>query len=213
MASKELEKFVLQYFAEIEKAIALAVDKILKKEVKKLTDLIKERAVQGIQGKTGSQGLPGKPADEINIIAEILKQIPKPDQNKIIEEIKKQMPEETAKTLRDKLKTLKEPWLEADLIIGLTQAIKKFAARIDGGGGGDTINFRDLSSELDGSTKEFTLTRVREVLGAFATSFPGGGFRPLVDWTYTESSSVFTITGEVKAPRQNQTLWLLVKES
>ena len=81
------------------------------------------------------------------------------------------------------------------------------------GGGGDTINYRDLTSLTNGSTKTFTLTRVKSVIGVWASQAPGAAFQPLVDWTYAQSTGILTLGSGVSAPATGQTLWCLVVES
>lgn len=76
------------------------------------------------------------------------------------------------------------------------------------GGGGDSVQYYDLSSQCNGVTKTFTLpSNARRILGVWGTQFPSGGFRPLTDWTYTKPT--LTLTGEVVAPATGQTLWAL----
>ena len=205
---KFLEEFLVKYFAQVESVVADAVAKILKVETQKLLKLIKERATPGPPGPTPKVGkdfnLPE--VDHRKVAAELAHLLPDPEAK------------ETAEELVKKLNTLEEK-IDKKVIKGLEEEFNAIRALISNlgnlggmGGGGDTMGIRRLTDQTDGSTKEFTLTRVREVLGAFGTSFPVN-HDPIDDWTFTESSGVFALASGLKAPRKNQTLWLLVKES
>ena len=202
---KFLEEFLVKYFAQVESVVADAVAKILKIETAKLLKLIKESAVPG---PPGAMPIAGKDFD-----------LPEVDHKKVAAELIHLLPDpeakETAEELATKLNTLKEK-IERKVIKGLDEEFEALRGLIFNignlSGGGDTIASRNLTSQTDGSTKSFTLTRVREVIGAFGTSFPIN-HDPDNDWTFTKSSGVFALASGIKAPRTGQTLWLLVKES
>lgn len=123
---------------------------------------------------------------------------------------------DTPEDIKTKLEKLKDPWLKTDAIIGLTSFIRSIMPQMmpsSGGGGGDTLNYRNLTSLTDGSTKTFTLTRVADVLGVFGTQFPGGGFNPGTDWTYSQATGILTLGSGISAPKTGETLWCLVIES
>jgi len=67
----------------------------------------------------------------------------------------------------------------------------------------------NLSSQVDGNTKTFTLpTDTVDVIGVFGTQFPIN-FNPGTDWTF--SGRTLTLTGEVSAPQAGQTLYAIIE--
>ena len=75
-----------------------------------------------------------------------------------------------------------------------------------GGGGRNSVQFTDLSSKLDGATKNFFVPK-RRYIALFGTQFPIL-FRPVIDYT-GDGTGVLTLTSEVSAPESGQTLILL----
>ncbi len=73
------------------------------------------------------------------------------------------------------------------------------------GGGGNIIEYYDLTSQCNGSAKTFTIPKCRRVLAVFGTQFPII-YRPGVDWTATQTT--VTLTSEVSAPEAGQTLYI-----
>lgn len=106
--------------------------------------------------------------------------------------------------------------LDADAIKNLAAFVQIYAnlshSARPGGGGGDTVRYTDLSSQLDGSTKTFTLTRVARILMVIGTQAPLG-YRPATDWTFAQSTGILTLTATVSAPTTGQTLIVLYVES
>jgi len=67
----------------------------------------------------------------------------------------------------------------------------------------------NLSSQVDGVTKTFTLPNdTIEVLGVWGTQFPIN-FNPGTDWTF--AGRTLTLTDQVSAPQSGQTLYCLVE--
>ena len=174
---------------------------------------------RGVEGKSivGPMGLPGKngkDADEIKIIMEVLRQIPKTDEKKIVAEISKKFPELTAESIKQKLESLEgEKRLDVSAINGLITLIKRHGRGTTifggGGGGGDTVRAEDLSSQLDGSASTFTMPLAGRVLLLIGTQFPIL-FRPTVDFTTSITGSnqttITLVTGQVASPQRGQTL-------
>ena len=201
--------FLGKYFKQVEDMVADAVAKILKEETVKLLQLIKERAVPGPPGKTLIPGKdfeipPGKDADPAQVAKELVSLLPETEARETAEELALKL-----NTLEEKIKQRAIEGLEEEFL-----AIRGLISNLQnlGGGGGDTIAIRNLTSQTDGSTKSFTLTRVREVIGVWGTQFPIT-HDPDADWDYAESTGIFTLSDEVGAPKTGHTLWLLVKES
>lgn len=226
-SNKEILNFVMKEIETLFKELFLQIKSL---EV---------QILKGDKGDMGNKPLAGidypipkdgESSDETKIIKEVLNKIPSPqkgkdgkdaDENKIIGKILTRLPKNKefkleAEMIRDKLQSLKEEKrLDVSAIKDLIPLIRSYISQIKSGsgrgGGGDTIRYVDLSSQCDGSTKEFTLTRVNRVLGVFGTQFPLG-YRPEVDWTFTASSSKLTLTGVVSAPETGQTLWVMYVE-
>ena len=76
-------------------------------------------------------------------------------------------------------------------------------------GGGQKIQYYDLTSLTDGITKAFTIPANKRVLGVWGTQFPQA-YRPLIDWT--ASGTTLTLTAQVSAPETGQTLYILYVE-
>ena len=230
---------VKEHLASIDDMIAEAIDEILRRKLKEFLGVIKQFAVPGEKGDKGDKPLAGKDfpfpkdgktpiagrdfpmprngidANVKSITLDVLARMPKIDEQKMMKGIIKQIPkieQEATKETTKKLNALPEPWLHANSLIGLISMIKTFAVA-DGGGGGDTIRYVDLSSSLDGSTRDFTLTRVNRILSVHGTSSPIA-YRPEVDWTFAETTSILTITSEVdiQSLATGQTLYVLYIE-
>lgn len=69
------------------------------------------------------------------------------------------------------------------------KVIERITKRI---GGGVSVDYKDLSSQLNGSIKTFVLPTHTKVFSIDCSSAPFGGFRPVVDWTETRTSITFT---------------------
>jgi len=72
--------------------------------------------------------------------------------------------------------------------------------------GATTVQFTDLSSQLNGSRKTFTVPR-RRFIALFGTEFPVI-YRPEIDYTGTGTYTL-TLTSQVSAPASGQSLLLL----
>lgn len=69
--------------------------------------------------------------------------------------------------------------------------------------------YHNLTSQLNGSTKAFTLPRkTLDVIAIFGTQFPLNFDRDK-DWTFV--GNTLTLTSEVLAPESGQTLWALIE--
>src|SRR3990167_1100099 len=79
---------------------------------------------------------------------------------------------------------------------------------VGGGQRGDNVRYKDLTNQVDSSTKTFSLTNTKRVLGVFGSQFPVN-LRPDVDWTFSTDTQILTLTDAVEAPQTGQTLWIL----
>lgn len=105
---------------------------------------------------------------------------------------------------------VKGRWFDALHIKGLPTPTEE-RLKGGGGGGGNTMLSADISSQVDGSTKTFTVPKhqLNNSRMLFCTSFPRF-YRLGVDFTTT--STTLTLTSEVKAPRTGQTFLFLYSQ-
>jgi len=158
----------------------------------------------------------GKDADEEKIVENVLKLIPQPKDGK---EGSPDSPED----IRNKLETLKKKdRLDIDAIRGLQEEldkIRKHAGRriiagSSGGVGGGHVMVKDISSDLDGVTKKFSLPAFWRVLTVDCSAFPRT-LRPTTDFTTDTSDMSITFTSEIRAStvlRKGQTVIITYAE-
>lgn len=172
---------------------------------------IKE-AVRPIKGRDYRDGEDYVITDEDR--KEIADQIDVPIVEKVVE-IKEPIITEVAKyeepeAIAEKLNTLTEK-VDMKVIRGLDKwlnSIKKLVKDKNGsGGGGDIVEYYDLTSQCNGATKTFTVPSNRKIIGVFGTQFPIN-LRPGIDWTGSGTNTL-TLTSEVSAPETGQTLWII----
>ena len=183
-----------------------SLESLVTKIVRKL---LAGKLSRGARGGKGDKGIDGKDADIARIIAEVSKKMPKPKDGTH----GNHGSPDTAKDIAKKLNTLKEA-ISITVIKGLEAELERRLNKHlgGGGGGGDTIRYADLTSQLNGERKTFTLTRTQRVLGVFGTQWPRNT-RPDVDWTFDTTTGILTLTDEVAAPSAGQTLWIMYVES
>jgi len=92
--------------------------------------------------------------------------------------------------------------------------LKRFTEKADGKkrlgrGTSNPVQFYDITSQCNGVLKIFNIPVNTKVLAVYGTQFPVI-FRPLIDWTAT--STTLTLTSEVSAPEEGQTLFILYVE-
>lgn len=85
----------------------------------------------------------------------------------------------------------------SEQLSGLQRAIRdnnRDRTRHGGGGGGDVLDYKDISDLLDGSTKSFTITSVRRIkkIHNITSSSAPIIFRPTIDFTFTGTQVTFT---------------------
>ena len=162
---------------------------------------------QGPQGEPGKDGSDAKKIDEEKILQDVLSQIKLPEQKELLLD--------TPEQLRDKLEALKDDQrLDKDAVKGLKEEIvslKELIVKVGtsrGGGGpnANAVQFSDLTSQCDGSLKEFQVPRHRVALMLCGTQFPLI-YRNVTD--FTTSNLKLTLTAEVTAPTTGQTLIFL----
>jgi hypothetical protein len=73
-------------------------------------------------------------------------------------------------------------------------------------GGPVTVQYYDVSSSCDGSTKTFTIPGNTRVLAVLGTEFPLI-YRPVIDWSGSGTTTL-TLSSEVSAPQTGQTLFI-----
>lgn len=108
-----------------------------------------------------------------------------------------------AEDIRNKLELLVgDERLDASAIKGLEQLIKKLTPKRPEGVGAiisrGTVKVHDLSDDLDGSTKTFSLPAFWRIITVQSSSFPNA-FRPDVDYTSDASAFTITFTNEIDA--------------
>jgi hypothetical protein len=164
----------------------------------------------------GRDGADGTSVNQADVVKEVLGKIPKAengkdaDEEKIIGQIEKDLPK-LGTAMRDALELLQgDERLDQSAIKGLKEVMKdvKTAGQVfmRGGSAVNTVQFTDLSSSLDGSTKTFTVPR-RRYIALFGTQFPII-YRPTTDYT-GDGTAQLTLTSEVSAPEAGQSLILL----
>jgi hypothetical protein len=164
----------------------------------------------------GQDGKDGADVNQADVVKEVLGKIPKADdgkdadEEKIIDQIEKDLPK-LGTAMRDALELLQgEERLDQSAIKGLKELMKDVSktkqAFMVGGSAVNTVQFTDLSSKLDGSTKIFTVPR-RRYIALFGTQFPII-YRPTTDYT-GDGTAQLTLTSEVSAPEAGQSLILL----
>jgi len=75
-------------------------------------------------------------------------------------------------------------------------------------GGGESVQYYDLSALTNGVTKTFTIPANKRVVWVGGTDAPGGQYRQGTDYTGSGTTSL-TLTSEVAAPTQGSTLHLM----
>lgn len=117
-----------------------------------------------------------------------------------LQEIKDETPEET----RDKLEKLRgEARLDVSAIKGLEEYVKKNSGSGDirfvpatGAGGGRTVKSYDLSDQLNGVLKTFSMPAFYRIISVHLSSFPNI-MRPTTDYTSDASAMTITFTDEI----------------
>ena len=147
----------------------------------------------------------GRDADEDKIIEEIINRIPipkdgingadgSPDTPEIIKQKLESLDEEeklkisAIKDLDDKLKDLEKKIKTGGQII--------YSGGGGGGGLGGHVQYYDLSSQLNGNLRIFSMPAFARILNVQLSSFPNI-LRPLIDWTSDSSASTLTLTSEI----------------
>ena len=116
--------------------------------------------------------------------------------------------------IAEKLEILKgDNRLKLEAIKDLKEKLEALEKRPIGRGGGARkvtyIKRENLSSQVNGTLKTFTLPKdTIEVIAVFGTQFPVN-FNPGTDWTF--SGRTLTLTSEVGAPKTGQTLYALIE--
>ena len=141
-----------------------------------------EQGISGINGRDGTIGLPGLNGADGS-----------PDNGEMI--VSK------LESLEDKDK------LKISAIKNLEEELEKLKKQKDwqviysggGGGGGRIVKSYDISSELNGSTKTFSLPAFWRVISVNSSSFPNA-FRETTDYTTDAAAMTITFTSEIDAP-------------
>lgn len=145
----------------------------------------------GRDGKNGRDGLDGKDGVTPNLedmVPFVLAKLPKVD-------------DMTADKIARSLETLKgNDRLDKSAIKGLDELVANLTRMINektrpdrgGGGGGDSVQYVDLSAQLNGVLKTFTIPAHRKIVSISADSAPFNAFRPTTDFTHTRTSITFT---------------------
>lgn len=100
--------------------------------------------------------------------------------------------------------------LDSSAIKGLDELIKKVeklsqtkqtTTFVGGGssGGGRIVKSYDLSDQLNGVTKVFSLPAMWRIISVLGSSAPAAGFRQTTDWVYDAGAHTLTFTNEIDA--------------
>ena len=173
-----------------------------------------EQGIQGNDGKNGEKGDKGERGDRGEMGIEGLQG--EKGNDGVNGENGKDGSPDTPEQIREKLESLEEEnRLDKSAIKGLSDIIKGLDERISniprGRGGSRKVVYtkkHNLSDQLDGLTKTFTLPNdTIEVLGVFSSQFPVN-FNADVDWTF--SGRTLTLSANMPAPDEGQVLWVLI---
>ena len=141
-------------------------------------------------GEQGKQGVAGKDADEKKIIKAVQEYV---DKNGL--------------KIEDVIKELKNPKSKHRLgVEHIYNMPNKGFLDQRWHGGGNIVEYADLSSQLNGTLKTFTIPPASKVILLVGTEFPII-YRPQIDFTFTKTT--ITLTSQVSAPLNGQTLTAL----
>ena len=131
---------------------------------------------EGTDGKDGASGMNGRPGIDG----------------------KDGVPGKDAPTIKKIRKALKKKLRISD-IKGLQEELKKRGQTImtgGGSGGGHIVKAYDLSDQLNGTLKTFSLPAFWRIISVHSSSFPNA-FRPTTDFTSDASAFTITFTSEI----------------
>jgi len=162
--------FVGERLSDMERLIRASVREELDKKIGEVDERLR-RVRDGLDGEKGEKGDPGSP--------------------------------DTPEQVRDKLESLKdEERLDPSAIKGLDKYIqensKAMGVPYAGPSGGGIVKAYDLSSQLDGADRTFSLPAFWRVISVHLSSFPSI-LRPTVDYTTNAATMEITFTSEVPA--------------
>lgn len=194
-ANESERQEIRDLFETLRKDSRLGTVADLQKNFAKLESAISKRMAEI------KDGAPGKDADVDLIIAELKDSLPK------VEDFMKHLPE-YGTDIRDGLELLNGgDRLSMKAIDGLLEALEELkklrtGTIINGGGGnasgGRIVKVYDLSSQLNGILKTFSLPAFWRVISVQSSSFPNA-FRPTTDYTTDASAMTITFTSEITA--------------
>ncbi len=128
----------------------------------------------GIDGKDGLNGADGSP-DTPEIIKQKLESLNEKDK----------LPIQAIKDLEKRLEELKK-----------TRGEKVYIGGGSSGGLGGHVQYYDLSSQLNGNLRVFSVPAFARILNVQLSSFPNI-LRPVVDWTSDAAAMTLTLTSEI----------------
>lgn len=218
---KEFDNIITSVINELADKISTQKEELssnVKELSSKISDILKDKD----ELKNNTIKLKDDFREELENIMSSIPTIPdlKPINEKLVE-IENKIPtikEETPIETRDKLEKLRgDERLDKSAIKGIDEEVKRLDKKIDdkptGRMGGmrkvPIIKRYNLSSQVDGVTKTFTLPKdTVDIVGVFGTQFPIN-FNAGTDWTF--AGGVLTLTSEVSAPESGQTLYAIIE--
>lgn len=149
----------------------------------------------GKNGEPGKDGKAGKDANEEKIIEVVTKKIPKAQDGK-------PGSPDTPNQIKEKLKELpiEGRWFDARHIKGLPLDVGGKRGMVIKGGGVIPLAY-NLSSQLDGNTKVFTIPANSALISINSSSAPFSAWIPTTDYVISGASNItLTFTSNVDAP-------------
>lgn len=196
---------------QMEEKVSSALSE-LKTSTEASFEATRRRAIEAIDGlfnrmrvKERVEGALSEVTVKVGELERALGQVPTVE--KLAEDAAKLIPPVTPEAIRDKLESIKgeDEKLDIDAIGHLREELNKLKKGTGGvqyvptaSSGGGVVKAYDISSQLNGVLKTFTLPAFWRIISVHASSFPSA-FRETVDYTSDASAMTLTFTSEIDA--------------